>query len=65
MSNDEDCMKMFDCFHRNRGGNLIIKHVDRIEDNFDVPCTASNQTPSALPSQPSNINVCELATDCF
>ena len=28
VSNDEDCMKMFDCFHWNRGGNLIIKHVD-------------------------------------
>ena len=55
VSNDEECMKMFDCFDQNRSGHLIIKYSDR-SDNVDVPCTPSNQTPSiALPSQPSSV----------
>uniref|UniRef100_A0A453H847 Transposase MuDR plant domain-containing protein n=2 Tax=Aegilops tauschii subsp. strangulata TaxID=200361 RepID=A0A453H847_AEGTS len=55
VSNDEECMKMFDCFEKNRSGHLIIKYSER-SDNVDVPCTPSNQTPSiALPSQPSNV----------
>ena len=44
VSNDEECMKMYDSFDQNRSGNLIIKYSDR-SDNVDVPCTPSNQTP--------------------
>jgi hypothetical protein len=47
---------MYECFHQNKSGQLIIKHSDP-NDNVDVPCTSSNQTPSiALPSQASNVN---------
>uniref|UniRef100_A0ACD5YXE6 Uncharacterized protein n=1 Tax=Avena sativa TaxID=4498 RepID=A0ACD5YXE6_AVESA len=56
VSNDEECMKMYQCFDQNRSGHLIIKYSDP-SDNVDVPCTPSNQTPSiAPPSQASNVN---------
>ena len=56
VSNDEECLKMYESFHQNRSGNLIIKQSDP-SDSVDVHFTPLNQTPSvALPSQASNVN---------
>ncbi|KAM0897893.1 hypothetical protein ACQ4PT_022267 [Festuca glaucescens] len=65
VSNDEECMKMYQYFHQNRSGQLVIKHCDS-SDNVDVPCAPSSPTPYiALPSQPSNPHDIVAPTDAY
>ncbi|KAM0902552.1 hypothetical protein ACQ4PT_019229 [Festuca glaucescens] len=57
VSNDEECLKMYHCFHQNRSGQLIIKHCEP-SGNVDVPSIP-------LPSQSSNVNDEDSLSDAY